>query len=131
MCRRSNRHQRQGTHDFPIVIKQIIKNMNHSALIDSDKSLDRSQWRVDHCDMAHDDFEQHFRKICPLQNMQRFYSVSVCQNLFGEWCVIRNWGRIGTGGQSLQQTVDDKAQAIEIFARFTQTRRQRGYYQTS
>lgn len=105
--------------------------MNHSALIDSDKSLDRSQRRVDHRDMAHDDLNKHFRKICPLQNIQRFYSVTVRQNLFGEWCVIRTWGRIGTIGQRLQQTVDSKAQAIEIFARLTEFRLQRGYYQTS
>lgn len=47
-------------------------------------------------------FPIHFHKIEPHNNMRRFYTLSVQPNLFGEWCVMRYWGRIGTLGQSQQ-----------------------------
>ncbi|PWL16329.1 hypothetical protein DKP76_18155, partial [Falsochrobactrum shanghaiense] len=52
-------------------------------------------------------FPIHFHKIEPHNNMRRFYTLSVQPNLFGEWCVMRYWGRIGTLGQSQQQTVSE------------------------
>lgn len=32
------------------------------------------------------------------QNMSRFYKIDVQPTLFGEWAVIREWGRIGREG---------------------------------
>ena len=37
-------------------------------------------------------------RIDPGKRMRRFYRLDVQENLFGEWCLIREWGRIGTGG---------------------------------
>jgi predicted DNA-binding WGR domain protein len=31
--------------------------------------------------------------------MARFYALSVQPTLFGEWTVVREWGRIGSPGQ--------------------------------
>jgi predicted DNA-binding WGR domain protein len=31
--------------------------------------------------------------------MQRFYRMDIQRNLFGEWCLLREWGRIGSNGQ--------------------------------
>ena len=40
-------------------------------------------------------------KINPGRRQKRFYLLQVTQTLFGEWCLIREWGRIGmAGGQS-------------------------------
>lgn len=69
----------------------------------------------------------HFRKIDPRNNMRRFYTLSVQPNLFGEWCVMRSWGRIGTLGQSQQQTVTDEASATTLLHRLIAVRRKRGY----
>ncbi|WP_256886531.1 MULTISPECIES: WGR domain-containing protein [Brucella/Ochrobactrum group] len=69
----------------------------------------------------------HFRKIDPRNNMQRFYTLSVQPNLFGEWCVMRSWGQIGTFGQSVQQTVLDEASANALLRRLVAVRRKRGY----
>jgi predicted DNA-binding WGR domain protein len=33
--------------------------------------------------------------IDPAENRARFYEIQVCPNLFGEWSIVRQWGRIG------------------------------------
>ena len=38
-------------------------------------------------------------QIDPERNRQRFYTLQLAPNLFGEWSLIRSWGRIGTSGQ--------------------------------
>ncbi len=35
------------------------------------------------------------------KRMRRFYRLDVQPNLFGQWCLIREWGRIGSSGHSL------------------------------
>ena len=37
-------------------------------------------------------------KINPGRGQRRFYVLQVTQTLFGEWCVIHEWGRIGVKG---------------------------------
>ena len=36
----------------------------------------------------------------PAENMRRFYRLDVQPDLFGQWCFIREWGRIGSSGQA-------------------------------
>ena len=38
-------------------------------------------------------------RIEQAKNMQRFYQLDVQQDLFGAWCLMREWGRIGRAGQ--------------------------------
>lgn len=41
-------------------------------------------------------------KIIPVKRQRQFYTLSIGQTLFGEWCLIREWRRIGVaGGQRL------------------------------
>lgn len=43
---------------------------------------------------------QYLEKIDPQKRQMRFYSLTLSKTLFGEWCLVREWGRIGTkGGQ--------------------------------
>jgi predicted DNA-binding WGR domain protein len=35
----------------------------------------------------------------PGRNMARYYAISVEQTLFGDWALVRDWGRIGQVGQ--------------------------------
>lgn len=37
--------------------------------------------------------------IVPSLNSYRFYRFTICVDLFGVACLIRNWGRIGTFGR--------------------------------
>lgn len=72
----------------------------------------------------------HLRRIDPSQNMRRFYVLAIQPTLFGGASVIRNWGRIGTGGQSKIETFDGQDEAWQAFGRLAQTKRRRGYRST-
>lgn len=50
----------------------------------------------------------------PDRNMARFYTMSVQPTLFGECSVVREWGRIGKGGQvrETRHTTPQEAQAF-------------------
>jgi len=37
----------------------------------------------------------YFEKLDPEKNLARFYSLTILPNLFGEWSLQREWGRIG------------------------------------
>jgi predicted DNA-binding WGR domain protein len=39
-------------------------------------------------------------RIDPAKRMHRYYRMDVQPDLFGQWCVIREWGRIGSTGQT-------------------------------
>jgi len=36
------------------------------------------------------------------RNLARFYNVEIQPTLFGDWAVVRRWGRIGTHGRRQQ-----------------------------
>jgi len=46
----------------------------------------------------------HLHRIDLDRNMRRFYELSVQPTLFGGASLVRTWGRIGSGGQSLIET---------------------------
>ncbi|MEJ6871814.1 WGR domain-containing protein, partial [Bradyrhizobium japonicum] len=48
----------------------------------------------------------HLRRIDITRNMRRFYLLSIQPTLFGGVSLIRDWGRIGTTGQTMVQTFD-------------------------
>lgn len=37
------------------------------------------------------------QRIDPAKNKRRFYVMKIQPNLFGEWELVREWGRIGAG----------------------------------
>lgn len=69
----------------------------------------------------------HLRRVDAARNMRRFYRLSLQPTLFGGVAVVRNWVRIGTNGQTMMQTFDDRAKAGEAFDRLKRTKRRRGY----
>lgn len=69
----------------------------------------------------------HLRRIDPSQNMRRFYMLAIQPTLFGGASVIRNWGRIGTSGQSLMETFDSEDDASSASLRLQRAKRRRGY----
>lgn len=67
--------------------------------------------------------------IVPARNMARFYSMSLQPTLFAECSVVREWGRIGRGGQvkaTPYPTVDAAQKALEQLAA---VKTRRGYLQ--
>lgn len=55
----------------------------------------------------------HLHRIDADRNMARFYRVDIVPTLFGETCLLKTWGRIGTIGRTVFETcaTTDEAQA--------------------
>ena len=71
--------------------------------------------------------EVHLRRIDPKRNMYRFYAMTVEPTLFGDWALVRNWGRIGSPGSirvELHQSVDE---AIDAVRQIDRSKLRRGY----
>ncbi|ERI13704.1 putative DNA-binding WGR domain protein [Ochrobactrum intermedium] len=69
----------------------------------------------------------HLHRIDAARNMRRFYTLTVQPTLFGGASVIRNWGRIGTGGQRMMETFDRQEDADRVLSRLERSKRNRGY----
>ncbi|XKM38337.1 WGR domain-containing protein (plasmid) [Rhizobium ruizarguesonis] len=61
------------------------------------------------------------------KNMARYYAMSIDANLFGELCLTRRWGRIGTKGQTLIHHFEREQDAVSLFLELTRQKRARGY----
>ena len=62
------------------------------------------------------------------QKGTRHYSAELRQNLFGQWVVLRRWGRVtALQGQSLEHTCESYEQGLEILSVIEKRRSQRGY----
>ncbi|GLQ29176.1 WGR domain-containing protein [Sulfitobacter pacificus] len=67
-------------------------------------------------------------KIIPAKRQRRFYELSVSQTLFGEWCLTREWGRIGAkGGQKMVAYLASEQDAIVALRQLKATKTRRGY----
>lgn len=69
----------------------------------------------------------HLKRIDSAQNMRRFYCLTVQPTLFGGASLIRDWGRIGTRGQTMMETFDEADDADKAFDRLERAKRRRGY----
>jgi predicted DNA-binding WGR domain protein len=58
----------------------------------------------------------------------RHYSCEVRQNLFGQWVVLRRWGRVSAlAGQSLESLCESYEEGLKIFEAVEKRRVKRGY----
>ena len=65
--------------------------------------------------------------IDPSRNMARYYHMTIQPNLFGEWSLVREWGRIGKGGQVKQASFSSAEEARQAFTRLAKAKQRRGY----
>ena len=72
--------------------------------------------------------QTYLEKRQPAQKMARFYRMAVMPNLFGEWTLYREWGRIGQGGQVRMDWFEDENQAVAALVTLETSKRQRGYW---
>ncbi len=72
--------------------------------------------------------QTYLEKRQPAQKMARFYRMAVMPNLFGEWTLYREWGRIGQGGQVRMDWFEDENQAVAALVTLEAPKRQRGYW---
>jgi predicted DNA-binding WGR domain protein len=61
------------------------------------------------------------------QNVSRFYLIQVVPGLFGQWGVLREWGRIGQRGTVRQDWHGTEAEAIHAAQALLKAKQKRGY----
>jgi predicted DNA-binding WGR domain protein len=72
--------------------------------------------------------QTYLEKRQPTKNVARFYRMAVMPNLFGEWTLYREWGRIGQDGQVRMDWFEDENQAVTALITLETSKRQRGYW---
>jgi len=63
------------------------------------------------------------------KNMARFYALDVQPTLFGDWALVKEWGRIGRAGQGRSSLYGERVQAEAMLGRELDRRIKRGYRQ--
>ena len=101
--------------------------MNRSERIDSKLSLDGRDGFSDLFDMIAQQFHLYVERTDPNKNMARYYAMHISYSLFGEPCLTREWGRIGSVGQVKLQHFQQEAEAIKMFLTVARKKQARGY----
>ena len=71
--------------------------------------------------------QMFLRREDPSRNMRRFYMMVVQRDLFGGASLIREWGRVGSSGQTRIDLYPDEGRAVDALAQFATAKRKRGY----
>lgn len=61
------------------------------------------------------------------KNMARYYAMDITETLFGETCLTRRWGRIGSRGQMKTHLFRREEEAVRLFLELLRQKRSRGY----
>ena len=69
----------------------------------------------------------YLEKVEPKQRMLRFYALRVAPTLFGEWTLVREWGRIGSGGTVREDWFGTEEEAQVAMVELALQKQRRGY----
>jgi len=83
------------------------------ATVDTQLELFPQRVRLESCDTT--------------RNRLRFYSMALERDLFGSWCLIRHWGRIGSKGRLRTDVHASPANVLDALSVLARQKRQRGY----
>ncbi len=67
------------------------------------------------------------RRVDPETNVARFYVLTLERDLFGNFAVTRQWGRVGTTGRVITEPFETELEAAEDMGRLAASKRRRGY----
>lgn len=70
----------------------------------------------------------YLEKLDPIRNQARFYRLAVLPNLFGEWTLAREWGRIGWNGKTRHEWFETRDEAERALVALENAKRRRGYF---
>ena len=101
--------------------------MNRRQPIDSKLSLDAMASIGDPCCMTATPRHLYIERRDTTRNMARFYALSIEPTLFGDVCLTRRWGRIGTRGQMRAMSFSQEEEALAYFAKIQRQKASRGY----
>lgn len=63
----------------------------------------------------------------PDANRHRFYLLRTLPTLFGDWVLLREWGRIGSPGRVRRDCHPSESDAVSALAKLTKQKHRRGY----
>jgi len=66
-------------------------------------------------------------RIDPPNNVHRFYRMEVMPGLWGDWALVREWGRIGQPGQVRVDSYETEAAAKDARFDILMKKAKRGY----
>lgn len=69
----------------------------------------------------------HLERHDPERDMARFYRLALAPTLFGEWALIREWGRIGSPGTVRETWYETEAIALAEQQKLLRKKLKRGY----
>lgn len=69
----------------------------------------------------------HLTKLAPELNQRRYYHMHIEAGLFGDWGLVREWGRIGHGGQHRTDWFSCQSDAEAAQTVLVGQKRRRGY----
>lgn len=72
-------------------------------------------------------YQLYIERMDTSRNLARFYAMTITSSLFGEACLIRRWGRIGTSGRLKVHSFDREQDAVALFLDLVKQKRARGY----
>ena len=65
------------------------------------------------------------------RNMARFYALEIEHSLFGDFLLVRVWGRIGTSGRARSDWFASAEAAEDALQRLLRSKERRGYVQAA
>ena len=63
----------------------------------------------------------------PAKRKYRFYKMFIAPSLFGEWLLVREWGRIGSPGQVRSDHFTNAGAALLALQKLVREKLKRGY----
>lgn len=69
----------------------------------------------------------HLIRIDAARNMARFYVMTLQPTLFGEWALLREWGRIGSAGRLVSGLFTCEQDAARAMTEHLEAKRAKGY----
>lgn len=101
--------------------------MNRFAATDSNLSLDVNFWIGDSTVMIAQPYQLYVERTDPSKNIARYYAMSIEPSLFGDACLTRRWGRIGSRGRQMIHHFEREEEAVRLFLDLLRQKRGRGY----
>jgi predicted DNA-binding WGR domain protein len=63
----------------------------------------------------------------PDNNLHRFYQMFVVPGVFGDWSLVREWGRVGSSGTVRKDWFDTEEEAREAGQKLQALKEKKGY----
>lgn len=63
----------------------------------------------------------------PDKNLHRFYQMFVTPGIFGDWSLVREWGRVGSPGTVRKDWFDSQDEALSAEISLSNVKQKKGY----